>query len=171
MVSNCALGRGPSQGARSASTGDRQPSRAPLFPSSLVISGGGSFDLLLRFSSTASKTSFRGCSLPLAQRWVVTSATCDGCRPCRCGRTGDGETRCSKVRSDEVQDGPSLRSQATTGPCGLASAGAGGRPSTVPLSGVGFGEHRRPTSPDATSLSSTGDKPSRYFSDSFYNEG
>ena len=34
-----------------------------------------------------------------------------------------------------------------------------------------FGEHRRSTSPDATSLSSTGDKPSRYFSDSFYNEG
>jgi SEC-C motif-containing protein len=38
----------------------------------------------------------------------------------------DGETQCSKVRSDEVQDGSSLRSQATTGPCGLSNAGAEG---------------------------------------------
>ena len=36
----------------------------------------------------------------------------------------DGETQCLKVRSDEVLDGPSLRSQATTGSCGLSSAGA-----------------------------------------------
>jgi hypothetical protein len=57
--------------------------------------------------------------------------------PCRCGRPSDGETQCSKVRLDEVQDGPSLRSQATTGPCGLSSAGAkGGHPLSVPLSGV-----------------------------------
>jgi hypothetical protein len=37
---------------------------------------------------------------------------------------GDGDTHCSKVRSDNVQDGPSLRSQATTGSCGLSRAGA-----------------------------------------------
>ena len=35
---------------------------------------------------------------------------------------GDGETQCSKVRSDIVLDGPSLRSQKTTGPCGLSNA-------------------------------------------------
>jgi len=32
---------------------------------------------------------------------------------------GDGETQCSTFRSDEVQDGTSLRSQAATGPCGF----------------------------------------------------
>ncbi|HEX5550483.1 MAG TPA: hypothetical protein VFX36_06605, partial [Nitrospira sp.] len=32
---------------------------------------------------------------------------------------GDGETLCSKVRSDEVQDGPSWRSQAVTRQCGF----------------------------------------------------
>ena len=32
---------------------------------------------------------------------------------------GDGETQCLKVRSEEVRDGPSLRSQAATGSCGL----------------------------------------------------
>ena len=35
---------------------------------------------------------------------------------------GDGETQCSKVRSDVVRKGPSLRSQKTIGPCGLSSA-------------------------------------------------
>jgi hypothetical protein len=34
---------------------------------------------------------------------------------------GDGEPQCSKVRSDEVVDGPSLRSQAATGPCAYSS--------------------------------------------------
>ncbi len=32
---------------------------------------------------------------------------------------GDGETFCSKVRSDKVKDGPSWRSQAVTGQCGF----------------------------------------------------
>ena len=32
---------------------------------------------------------------------------------------GDGETPCLKVRSDEVQDGASWRSQASIGPCGF----------------------------------------------------
>src|SRR6476620_4457083 len=46
---------------------------------------------------------------------------------------GDGETQCLKVRSDKVQDGPSLRSQTTTGPCGLSNAGAeGNHPLPVP---------------------------------------
>jgi hypothetical protein len=31
----------------------------------------------------------------------------------------DGETQCSKVRSDAVRDGSSLRSQAAVGPCGF----------------------------------------------------
>ena len=33
---------------------------------------------------------------------------------------GDGETQCSKVRSDEVQDGASLRSQAVAPRCVFA---------------------------------------------------
>jgi len=33
---------------------------------------------------------------------------------------GDGETQCSKVRSDNVSDGPSLRSQAAIGLCSLS---------------------------------------------------
>ena len=32
---------------------------------------------------------------------------------------GDGETHCSKVRSDRVRDGSSWRSQAATEPCGF----------------------------------------------------
>ena len=35
---------------------------------------------------------------------------------------GDGETQCSKVRSDNVSDGLSLRSQAAIGPCSLSIA-------------------------------------------------
>src|SRR6476660_5006842 len=34
---------------------------------------------------------------------------------------GDGETHCSKVRSDEVQDGPSCGAKPATGPCGFTS--------------------------------------------------
>src|SRR6476646_11230735 len=33
----------------------------------------------------------------------------------------DGETHCSKVRSDEVQDGPSCGAKPATGPCGYTS--------------------------------------------------
>ena len=36
----------------------------------------------------------------------------------------DGETQCLKVRSDGVRNGPSLRSQAATGPCGFTLAEA-----------------------------------------------
>ena len=32
---------------------------------------------------------------------------------------GDGETRCSKVRSDQVQNGPSCGAKPATGPCGF----------------------------------------------------
>jgi hypothetical protein len=35
---------------------------------------------------------------------------------------GDGETQCPKVRSDNVLDGSSLRSQAAIGPCSLSIA-------------------------------------------------
>ena len=35
---------------------------------------------------------------------------------------GDGESHCSKVRSDNVSDGLSLRSQAGIGPCSLSIA-------------------------------------------------
>jgi hypothetical protein len=60
-----------------------------------------------------------------------SQATCDGCMalwlrspfsprdalfPC-----GDGETPCLKVRSDEVQNGPSWRSQAAKGHAALPS--------------------------------------------------
>ena len=42
-----------------------------------------------------------------------------GARRHCCGRSlGDGETPCLKVRSDEVRDGPSWRSQAAAAPCG-----------------------------------------------------
>ena len=34
---------------------------------------------------------------------------------------GDGEAHCSKVRSDEVQDGPSCGAKPATGPCGFTS--------------------------------------------------
>ena len=37
----------------------------------------------------------------------------------RCGRLWRWRDACSKVRSDEVQDGPSWRSQAAIGPCGF----------------------------------------------------
>jgi hypothetical protein len=50
--------------------------------------------------------------------------------------SGDGETHCSKVRADAVQDGPSLRSQATPGSCVLSNAGAAGN-HPLPLSHSG----------------------------------
>ena len=89
-----------------------------------------------------------------------------GAGPCHCGRhshppnpahaetcafpSGDGETQCSKVRSGEVLDGPSLRSQAATEPCGLPIARApGDHPPPSPLWVCAFGEQRRSTSPYA----------------------
>ena len=45
-------------------------------------------------------------------------------------------TQCSKVRSDVVRDGPSLRSQTTRGACGLSSAEAGDdhpHPGAIPV--------------------------------------
>ena len=63
---------------------------------------------------------------------------------------GDGETHCSKVRSDVVRDGPSLRSQTAAGPCGLSSAGARDHhPYPVTILVCAFGEQRRSTSPYA----------------------
>src|SRR6476659_2554514 len=73
---------------------------------------------------------------------------------CRCGRYfhpptprraetrlfpgGDGETQCTKVRSDEVVDGPSLRSQAVAGHAVLPIAEAAGSLS-FPYSSSGSG--------------------------------
>jgi len=52
----------------------------------------------------------------------------------RGGRLGDGETHCSKVRSDNVSDGPSLRSQAAIGPAVYPSLEQkGARPPPTPL--------------------------------------
>ena len=51
---------------------------------------------------------------------VGQPATCDGLHGAVAAvAAGDGETQCLKVRSDEVWDGPSLRSQAATAPCGF----------------------------------------------------
>ena len=49
-------------------------------------------------------------------------ATCERCTaPLLRSSLGDGETPCLKVRSDEVQNGSSWRSQAAAAPCGFTS--------------------------------------------------
>jgi hypothetical protein len=54
---------------------------------------------------------------------------------------GDGETQCSKVRSDEVQDGSSLRSQAAVGRCGFTHRRSkGDHPPPVPILCAAFRE-------------------------------
>ena len=111
------------------------PKRAPPYECSLRASsfyfGAGLIGLLV---------------LPYTEVDGGVSATCGGCRPCRCGRhshpTNHGRANTRpfpramarrnvrrSVRT-KSRDGPSLRSQATTGPCGLSSAGATRRPST-----------------------------------------
>ncbi len=63
------------------------------------------------------------CDLRGEQRAVTAIAILTRPTPGAPGRAlfpgGDGETQCSKVRADGVRYGPSLRSQAATGPCGL----------------------------------------------------
>ncbi len=62
---------------------------------------------------------------------------------CRCDRVSDGETQCSMVRSEEVLDGTSLRSQAATEPCGVPIAGApGDHPPPSAFWLCAFGEQR-----------------------------
>src|SRR5512134_3541549 len=59
------------------------------------------------------------------------AAICDGCRALsRRSPYGDGETQCSTVRSDEVLDGPSLRSEAGIRRCGFIHRLSRRRPST-----------------------------------------
>jgi hypothetical protein len=58
---------------------------------------------------------------------------------------GDGETQCSKFRSDEVQDGASLRSQAAIAHCVLPLAEQGRRSALPPFLVCAFGEQGRAT--------------------------
>jgi hypothetical protein len=68
--------------------------------------------LQLRPSTTLSNGCSKLAAFPLKWMWMSASMRfAVDAWPCRLGRRGDGETQCSKVRSDIVQDGPSLRSQ------------------------------------------------------------
>ena len=58
----------------------------------------------------------------MACRWSTFSPAQPWARQDALFSPGDGETQCSKVRSDNVSDGLSLRSQAAIGPCSLSIA-------------------------------------------------
>ena len=60
-------------------------------------------------------------SMPRIRRIVVTCDLRGVHDPVAAVAFGDGETHCSKVRSDEVQDGPSCGAKPATGPCGFTS--------------------------------------------------
>jgi len=56
-----------------------------------------------------------------------------GAGRCHCGRCKRWRTQCSKVRSDGVRDGPSLRSQAVTRSAVYPSLSSDGHPPSISL--------------------------------------
>jgi hypothetical protein len=75
------------------------------------------------WTSTALKSSFQARSFLLREGGRLPPCDLREVHdPVAAVAVGDGETHCSKVRSDEVQNGSSLRSQASDRSCGFTVA-------------------------------------------------